>query len=466
MFKKPRPDLLWTAAVALAVVALSLAAWKLWSRPSGPGTDSGSGLEGVHPGADTGAGAGATGEQAEAERAAAAAAADQAMEEGRFRAASEILNGAEDGFGWSEVLGEASARLALREADFREALRPVEFRIESIVVGPEDEAAELYARYRIEGTPVFASEPLALTTLEQSVDGGFAFERSHVAVLRTSFARGASLEIVEPGGIFDSEDVLLGPIQLSPLPETEGGRLDYPDADARVRSISVSYRTSPYEPGVHIDRRPSAPPADATAAHLVEAFRIALLQDDLEIAKRLEERLATEFPGDPSINYLAERIAARTESLQQNHTRATFTILEFTVDPRPDGDDGWALWASGGEAPSFRSTIRTTDGRVLAETDDAKTAPYLTPGGTEPPPEGNVLHVFARGAAPLTLVVKDSSPRFSSRIVGDIDLPVTLGALPRGTGTIVIERQPRVLIQPGSEPNRIRRVVLRWAVTR
>ncbi len=460
MSEESRPHLAWTAAVLVAVAALSAAAWWLWSDSDEGALESGEGSTTETP-------AGGTAPvDAEAQRKAAIEAADRAMEEGRFQAANKALDQAEDRFGWSEDLGATAARLALRETSFREALRPIEFRIESVVVGPEDEDAELYARYSIEGVPVFASELLALTTHEQSVDGGHSFERSHVAVLRTSFARGASLEIVEPGGIFDRDEVLFGPIPLSPLPNTEGGQRDYPDADARVRLISVSYRPSPFEPGVHIDDRPSLPPADATAARLVDGFTAALQRDDLEIATALNERLGSEFPGHRDLEYHSERIAERADILRQNHTTATFTILELAVDPRPDGDDGMTLWASGGEAPAFRTSIRTTDDQVLAAVKDAKTAPYLIPGGTAPAPDGNVLHVFARGSAPLVLVVKDSSPRFSSRVVGDIDLPVTLSELPRGSGTIVLERQPRVLVQPGSEPNRIRRVVLRWNVTR
>ena len=462
MSKEPRPHFAWTAAVVAAVAVLSIAAWWLWSRPDRAPTD------GSTPSIEGGQGSESASSEAAAEagRKAAIQEADRAMEADRFQAADELLDRAEEEFGWSEALRATGTRLSLRETAFREALRPIEFRIESLVVGPEDEGAELYARYTIEGVPVFASELLKPTTHEQSVHGGHGIERSHVAVLRTSLTRGASLEIVEPGGIFDSDEVLFGPIPINPLPNAQGGQLDYTD-DARVLSVSVSYRPSPFEPGVHVDGRPADPPVDATAAQLFAAITSAKMRDDLEVAATLQARLALEFPDHRDLAFFTESIKARADVLRQNRSTATFTILELAVDPRSNGDDDeTTLWATGGDSPAFRASIRTTDGQVLAEAEDARTAPYLIPGGAQPAPAGNVLRVVARGTAPLTLVVKDSSPRFSSRVVGAIDLPVNLSELPQGTGTIVVERQPRVLIQPGSEPNRIRRVVLRWTVTR
>lgn len=465
MSKPTRPHLAWTAAVILTVAALSVAAWWLWS---GSGKDASSGGESAQ--AEDSGQTTAPGESAEAiadaGRQAAAEGADRAMEEGRFEDAAETLAEAEERFGWSELLGATGARLTLRESAFREALRPVEFRIESLVVGAEDQDAQLYARYTLDGVPVFASEFLELTTHEQTVDGSLGFGRSHVAVLRTSLARGVSLEILEPGGIFDSDEVLLGPIPLNPLPSTEGGRLDFADADSRVRSISVSYRPSPFQPGVHVDGRPPMPPVDATADQLFDALTSAIERDDLEIARLLNERLAAEHPAHPDLGFIAGRIQDRSDFLVQNRTAASFTIVELAVDPRPSGTDETTLWATGGEAPAFHASIRSTDDHVLAQATDGRTAPYLVPGDPKPAPVGNVLDVFAWGGAPLVLVVKDTSPRFSSRIVGDMDLPVNLSELPEGSGTIVVERLPRVLIEPGSEPNRIRRVVLRWTVTR
>ena len=462
MSKKPSPHFAWTAVVVLAVAVLSVAAWLLWSRPeSAPSGATAPAVEGS-PDSEPAAMAA----QADAARKAAIQSADHAMEMGQFQAAAETLDRAEERFGWSDELRATATRLSLRESAFREALRPIEFRIESLVVDPEAGDVELYARYTVEGVPVFASELLVPTNLEGSVDGNRGLERSHIAVLRTSFARGLSLEIVEPGGIFDSDEVLFGPMPLSPLPNTEGGQLDSTDADARVLSVCVSYRASPFEPGVHMDDRPAEPPADATADQLFHGITLALQRDDIMVASALKDRLAAAFPAHRDLEFFTKSIQARTDILRQNRSTTTFTILELTVDPRPDGAGETALWASAGQAPAFHSSIRTTDGLVLADTEDARTAPYLIPGGTRPAPAGNVLRVVARGAAPLTLVVKDSSPRFSSRVVGDIDLPVSLSELPRGTGTIVIERQPRVLIQPGSEPNRIRRVVLRWTVAR
>lgn len=470
MSKVERPHLAWTAAVLAAVAVLFVAAWWLWSRPGaeesvgGPGAPSEQGSTGS-----------ATGESSEvdprAERAgllnSALAAASEAIEGSRFAEAAKALAEAEEQFGWSDEIEAVSMRLSLREASYRETLRPIEFRIEGLAAeSPDEEDSELYARFSIEGVPVFATELLSPTDTGQPLGSGRLPSRSHFATLRTSFALGATLEIVEPGGIFDSEDVVFGPVPLSPLPMTRGGQLEYHDADARVRSLLVTYRRSPFQPGVHVDEVPPEPPADATAAQLVNAITAALGRDALDSAAALHGRLTAEFPSHPDASYIPERLKDRRESLRQNRTSATFTILELSVDPRPSGDSGTKLWATGGSAPEFHTSIRTTDDLVLTSTGDEKTVPYLVPGAAEPAPAGNVLRVVARGAAPLVLVVKDSAPRFSSRVVGTVDLPVTLSELPRGTGTIVVERNPRVLIQPNSEPNRIRRVVLRWSVTR
>ncbi|QDV05595.1 hypothetical protein Poly30_10930 [Planctomycetes bacterium Poly30] len=460
MSKVERPHLAWTAAVLGAVAALSGAAWWLWSRPGATpeAPPIATAPESAPPSTDPNA------ERADELRSVLDAASIH-IENARFRAAAHALEAAEERFGWSEEIGATAARLALREASYREALRPIEFRIEALTA-PSESTVELYARFSLEGVPVFATELLQASEEGRPLMGGLVPARSHLAVLRTSFAIGASLEIVEPGGIFDSEEVLFGPVPLSPLPITEGGQLDFVDPDARVRTLVVSYRPSPFEPGVHVDGVPPLPPPDATAAQLVDSITAALGRDALDTATVLQARLNSEFTDHPDASFFAERIEARREFLLQNRTTATFTILELSVDPRPSGDRETKLWASGGSAPDFHSSIRTTDDVVLASTGDDRTAPYLIPGSPEPPPPGNVLRVVARGAAPLLLVVKDSAPRFSSRVVGAVDLPVSLADLPRGTGTIVIERNPRVLIQPNSEPNRIRRVVLRWSVAR
>ena len=72
--------------------------------------------------------------------------------------------------------------------------------------------------------------------------------------------------------------------------------------------------------------------------------------------------------------------------------------------------------------------------------------------------------VSARGDARLQLVVVDTSPTFSSTEVGAVELPVTLAELPRGSGTLTVEREPSVLVLPSSDANRVRRVVLRYSV--
>ncbi|MGK0482924.1 MAG: hypothetical protein ACJAQ3_002906 [Planctomycetota bacterium] len=470
MPKDERPHFAWTAAVIAAASILAVTAWWLWSRPDAApvdGSDAPGGAAGSVPEGGSSEPAEDPGEAREEGLRAALARASKAMDDGRFREAAEVIDSAEDRFGWSERLREVVTRLSMRESTYREALRPIEFRIENLITNrAEDESDELYARYSIEGVPVFASQLLETLADKGPTAAVVSTSRHHFAVLRTSFATGVTLEIVQPGGIFDSEDVVFGPIQFSPLPLTEGGSLVFADADSRLHSMTISYHPSRFEPGIHIDARPPQPPADATAARLVDAIMAAVGRDDLEMATTLHGRLSTQATSKRDVEFTASHIETRRDALRQNRTTATFTILELSVDPRPTDDQETKLWASGGSAPAFHASIRTTDGRVLESSGDEPTAPYLIPGSTDPAPEGNVLHVVARGDAPLVLVVKDSAPRFSSRVVGDIDLPVSLDDLPRGSGTIVIERSPRVLILPNSEPNRIRRLVLRWSVTR
>ncbi|MEM8710439.1 MAG: hypothetical protein AAGG01_05770 [Planctomycetota bacterium] len=464
MSEPKRPHLAWTAAVVGALALLALAAWWLWAGSDDPSQgDAEPGSEQEQGGASDGASESDSEiDERTVARAAALTGAEDALEAGRFTIAAERLAALEERFGWSDEVEALSTRLELRESAYREALRPIEFRIESLKTEPY----EIYARFSLEGSPVFATEFLVPDPSPDEATSLGLPATSHIAVLRTSLAVGATLELVEPGGLFEGERVVFGPVPLSPLPIPEGGTREFNDDDAPVRSLSIAYRPSPFTPGVHVDDPSPSPPVDATAAQLMDAVTGAIAKDDLDGATHLLDRLAAEHEGHSEEAFARERIANRRASLLQNRTRATFTIIELSVDPRAKGPEETALWATDGEAPSFRSSIRTTDDLILAEAKDGKTVPYLIPGQPEDAPPGNVLEVSARGSAPLTLVVKDSSPRFSTRVVGALDLPVTLAQLPRGTGTIVVERQPHVLVLPESDSNRIRRVVLRWSVAR
>ena len=123
------------------------------------------------------------------------------------------------------------------------------------------------------------------------------------------------------------------------------------------------------------------------------------------------------------------------------------------------------LWATDGDAPSFRAAI-VSGGRALAKSSDGDTAPFLVPGSEAEPPAGNVLQFMERGDLPLTFVLTDTSPTFGSTEVGSIDLGLSLADLPRGSGTLTVERQSSVLVLPESDANRLHRVVLRWSVER
>lgn len=441
MGQAERPHFVWIGVIGLAAVGLAALAWTLW-------TGSGA-AEPATPDPGT---ADLEAEQRTSRRAELQALADAAIADERFEDANGLLADAEE-LGWTEELEAARARLELREATFRAEPRPIEFRVASIEAS--DEVDELFARVSVNGIVVFETETFAPPA------PGEETLRECVVTVRSSFDEGATFELLAPGGMIGGPDRLLGPARVAPLARLEGGRLEFGDPDAPVRRVTIAYRESPYEPGLSPDEPPPSVPADAAPAKLIAAIQAALATDQLDAARSLVARLEREAPGHPDLAFTRQRLESRADYLEQNRTRVRFTVLECAIAPQENGRP----WATDGDAPSFRAAI-VSGRRALAKSSEGDMAPFLVPGGETEPPPGNVLEFMERGDLPLTFVLTDTSPTFGSTEVGSIDLGLSLADLPRGSGTLTVERQSSVLVLPEDDANRLHRVVLRWSVER
>lgn len=467
MVEKERPHYLWIGAIGAVALALGGLAWWLWAGSESPddpgsgGTDPGS-VDQDSAGTDPG-GFAAAARARERERADARyqlaldhvlKTAGEAIDVDDFDLARAALAQAPTGRPWPDALKHLSSRIESREAAFRGALRPIEFRIEGL--DTIDESKSYFARFFVEETEVFATPALAPSLAATEED-----RQANIATLRTSFHLGATVEILQVPGMFGGADSVLGPLPLSPLPELHGGKLTFEDPDGHATRLVMGYRISPYAAGLEVDDPVSDPPAGATAAGLLDAIGAALAEDQTAAATRILDRLTVEHPDHPDLDFNEERIASRIESLARNRTRVRLVIMEVACDPRPGGK----LWATDGDRAPLQCAIHS-DKESLAKTSGGPCAPYLIPGEAVDPPGGNVLDFRARGDRPLRFTVSDTSPTFGSRDVGSVDLGLTLADLPRGSGTLTLERDPMVLVLPESDRNRLRRVVLRWTVTR
>lgn len=464
MVAKERPHYLWIGAIGAVALALGGLAWWLWSSSDDP---DGAGSGGSDPAAPEDAGAEDAGGSLAAARAKERAdaryqlaldhvikTASQALAGNEFDVARATLSMVPAGPPWPEPLKHLSSRIDSREAAFRGALRPIEFRVE--VLDTIDESKSYFARFSVEQTVVFATPDLApsLAAMEEH-------RQANIATLRTSFHLGATVEILQVPGMFGAADSVLGPLLLSPLPELRGGKLTFEDPDGHATRLVMGYRMSPYAAGLEMDHPVSDPPAGTTAAGLLDAIGAALAEDQTAAATRILDRMTVEHPQHPDLDFNEERIASRIESLARNRTRVRLVIMEVACDPRAGGK----LWATDGDDAPLQCAIQS-DKETLAKTSGGHCAPYLIPGEAVDPPEGSVLDFRARGDRPLRFTVSDTSPTFGSRDVGSVNLNLTLADLPRGSGTLTLERDPMVLVLPESDRNRLRRVVLRWTVTR
>ena len=88
------------------------------------------------------------------------------------------------------------------------------FRVESIETGLD----AVFARVRLGGEVVHSSGLLV-----PSFSRASGARRANVFTLRTSFDRGVTLELVEPGGLISGPEVVFGPVAVSALPHLTGG---------------------------------------------------------------------------------------------------------------------------------------------------------------------------------------------------------------------------------------------------
>ncbi|MGD2017597.1 MAG: hypothetical protein PVJ89_05760 [Planctomycetota bacterium] len=432
-----RPHLRWTAAVLAVVALLSVVAFRVWSGSSEPAPPlDGSGRPVPAAPADP--------------LEAGLEAAIRALEAGEVEAASLVLADLVQAHGESDRTAALARRIELRVRAQRAALRPIEFRVESF----RTELESVFARVRSEGEVVHSTGPLVPSFARA---GGP--RRANVFTVRTSFDRGVTIELVEPGGLIGGPEVVFGPVELEALPHLTGGIVEFEDPDAPVTNLVVRYTASPYVPGLAPDGR-AAPRVEGEAAEdLVGAAAAAIEDARIADAEALLARLGEVAPEHPDGGFLRQRLRDREEALRRNLRAARFVLVEVACDPSGDGTP----WSEDGAEPAFEVRLEA-DGEQVAATRGGPTAPFLVLEDNLAPPPGNVLEVSARGDARLQLVVVDTSPTFSSTEVGAVELPVTLAELPRGSGTLTVEREPSVLVLPSSDANRVRRVVLRYSV--
>ena len=436
-----KPHLRWTAAVLGAIAVLGLLAYRVWVGGAPPaqepvGVTAGSGARPIA--------------QPEDPVAAALLAAEQALDRGLIEEAALRVEELREVHGDSGPAADLEQRIQLRVAAHIAALRPMAFRVESF----ETELDAVFARVRLGGEIVHSSGLLV-----PSFSRASGARRANIFTVRTSFDRGVTLELVEPGGLISRPEVVFGPVEVSALPHLTGGIVEFEDPDAPVTNLVVRYTASLFQPGLTPDRAPRGIDPGATPSELVRAVAEALDGARLSEAAELLTRLESQEPDHSDAAFLRQRLEDREVALRRNLRTVRLVLLEVACDPAADGSP----WSGDGSEPDFEVRA-VADGEEVAETGGGATAPFLVIEDNLAPPPGNVLEVTARGDATVELAVYDTSPTFSSTRVGAVTLPVVLAELPGGSGTLTMEREPSVLVLPANDPNRVRRVVLRYSV--
>lgn len=436
-----KPHLRWTAAVLGAIAVLGLLAYRVWSGGAQPAQDE----------------AGASAEpdtppiaMPEDPVAAGLLAAEEALDRGLIEEAALRVEELRAQHGDSVPAADLAQRIQLRVAAHRAALRPMAFRIESF----ETELDAVFARVRIGGEVVHSSGLLV-----PSFSRASGARRANVFTVRTSFDLGVTLELVEPGGLISGPEVVFGPVEVSALPHLTGGIVEFEDPDAPVTNLVVRYTRSLFQPGLTPDRTSGSTDSGATPSELVQAIVGSLDGDRLAEAAGLLTQLESLDPDHSDSAFLRKRLEDREVALRRNQRTVRLVLLEVACDPAAGG----SAWSGDGSEPDFEVRA-SADGEDVAETGGGATAPFLVFEDNLAPPPGNVLEVTARGDATVELTVYDTSPTFSSTRVGSVTLPVVLAQLPGGSGTLTMEREPSVLVLPASDPNRVRRIVLRYSV--
>ena len=442
---RQRPHLIWTALVAAGVALLAGLAWWVWSGPADGGAAPSGGpaeiaseeaLSTAERSGGIDAPGGAHGDRIDD--------AARAIEGGDLEGARALLARIEDEHGWSDALDELTRRLERREGALRRTVRPLVVHVEGLGVdgdGPD----EVFVRASVAGRDVWCSRWF-------DVEGGRAS-----FTLRTTAQEGFALRFHEPGGWVGGPDALGDAVHVGPL-ATEGCGVFPLAGTAPFAAGEVRYEASPYELGLARDDAP--PEVDGDAGAVAMALDRALDEGRLVDAEALLDRLRAVAPEHPDLAFMANETAGLRAARERVPQTARFVLLELGCDPAADGD----LWSSGGDDASLRASIVGEDGEAVGRADGAGLRTWLA-AEAEPPAE-NVIEVRARGDEPLRLQVVDTSPTFSNARVGEIDLGLTLADLPDGSGTLTMERDPRVLLLPADEENRLRRVVLRWTVQR
>ncbi|MEL6431379.1 MAG: hypothetical protein AAFU73_16300 [Planctomycetota bacterium] len=455
----------WRFAVLAGFVLLAGLAWWAWSA-RGAGAvdpaDGGAAEEGARPVGASSADTAADADPATAPERGAPSGPDTApttdgveaaLAAGRFADARAALDALEAEAGWNDAYGALASRIDRREDAHRRALRVVLVELSGLRAA-EDGPESVFARASVRDTRVWA------TPWIDAPEGGDAVAPVTFAV-RTSLRDGLELELMESGGMFGGPDRAAGPFALSPLANAGSTEFALGSAANAMAGGVATVRIAPIPPpGLHPDRAPSDAADGSTPEALLRALDLARERGELNGARALLARLEAEAPAHPDLGFARREVAGLAEALGRNVTRATFTLQLVALDPKTGG----GLWADGGDRVDLR--LRIDSGDDTLGRGDGRLAPVLVGDALEDPPTGNVVTLEARGDAPLAIVLTDVSPTFRSKRVGALDLGVTLADLATGTGTLRLESDPRVLIEPADEPNRLRSVVLRWRVER
>lgn len=443
-----RPHLLWTGLVVLGATGLALLAWWLWSRPTAAPED-------AQPTADVSAPAEGTSDTDEDTVASVPRTVPDALEDalaaGDFEAARAALAAREADEGWSDALAEIDARIERREDAHRRAIRTVVVELAGLR-GTADGPSEVFARASLHGQTVWATPAL---DLDAEAGAGTSF------VLRTTLQDGLTLELFEDGGLFDGPERVGEPFLLAPLATRGTTTFTLAGTQLPLESGQALCTPDPFGHGLTVDRPARTVPPEAELADVLGALDRALVNADVASARALLARVRKRAPDHADLAFLGNEVDGLEEALNSNHAHARLEVWLCILDPRTGG----GLWADGGSLPSLRVDVVSGDD-TLVEGASADLDPYLDPKERTTPPAPNVLQFDARGDAPLGLRFVDTRPRFGSRDVGTLDLGLSLTDLPTGSGMLSVTREPRVLVLPKDDDNRVRRVVVRWRVER
>ena len=162
-----------------------------------------------------------------------------------------------------------------------------------------------------------------------------AYRRANVFTVRTSFDRGVTLELVEPGGLISGPEVVFGPWSSALPTSPEARRVRGPRRPREGSCDPLHAQPVPARP----DPRPSAGLAgpSATPASWCVPPPPPWTWARLSEAAALLTRLETDAPDHADAAFLRQRLEDREVALRRNLRTVRFVLLEVACDPKPGG---------------------------------------------------------------------------------------------------------------------------------